>query len=354
MQNSSLTADIESADKNACACCGGAKIHEFPQYLAIDSKLSLADYIGAFKVRMGMGRSDYSVAPGLYSLGNPGRDSVVIVSSNYKLTFDSLRSAIEGLDAWILILDTRGVNVWCAAGKGTFGTEELIRKINDCKLSLVVDHFKLILPQLGASGVAAHEVEKATGFKVIYGPVYASDIKSFIASGYKKDAKMRAVEFGLIERIKVIGVEFVLAIPYLIYIFAAIFILNMLKGRGVIAKTLSDFRPFLIASLSGTCAVPVLLPWLPTRSFAIKGLFAGAISFLAGALFSKKSAVGRLAEALIIPSISSMLALNFTGATTYTAESTTIREVKAFFKPLLISAIAGAFIYVFDILSEKR
>ena len=68
---------------------------------------------------------NYKVDPGLYALGAPDADSPVLVSANFKMSFDLLREALPGRNAWILVLDTDGINVWCAAGKGTFGTEEL-------------------------------------------------------------------------------------------------------------------------------------------------------------------------------------------------------------------------------------
>jgi acetyl-CoA decarbonylase/synthase complex subunit gamma len=83
---------------------------------------------------------DYSIEPGLYALGAPDRESPVLVSANYKMSFDELRSALPGRDLWILVLDTKGINVWCAAGKGTFGTEELVKRIASSGLSQVVAH----------------------------------------------------------------------------------------------------------------------------------------------------------------------------------------------------------------------
>ena len=68
----------------------------------------------------------YKVDPGLYAVGRPTVESPVLVSANYKLSFDRLRSQLTGLDAWMLVLDTHGVNVWCSAGKGTFGTDEIV------------------------------------------------------------------------------------------------------------------------------------------------------------------------------------------------------------------------------------
>ncbi|HQL32652.1 MAG TPA: hypothetical protein PK969_05305, partial [Treponemataceae bacterium] len=68
-------------------------------------------------LRLGIGRNKASVTPGLYFIGSPGAASPVLVSANYRLSFDALRKELSGIDAWILVVDTRGVNVWCAAGK---------------------------------------------------------------------------------------------------------------------------------------------------------------------------------------------------------------------------------------------
>lgn len=96
-------------------------------------------------------------------------------------------------------LDTRGVNVWCAASKGTFGTEELIRRVEAVRLSEIVKHRTLILPQLGATGVSTHEVEKKSGFHIIYGPVRACDVMAFLETGMKATPEMRKIEFGFFD-----------------------------------------------------------------------------------------------------------------------------------------------------------
>ena len=141
------------------------------------------DRLGTVKVRWGVGRMRYAVAPGLYAVGRPGANAPVLVTANYKLTFDVLRRAIAGLDAWILALDTKGVNVWCAAGKGTFGTAELAHRVEASRLDSVVRHRRLVVPQLGAPSVAAHEVTRRVGFDVVWGPVMAENLPSFLAAG---------------------------------------------------------------------------------------------------------------------------------------------------------------------------
>jgi CO dehydrogenase/acetyl-CoA synthase gamma subunit (corrinoid Fe-S protein) len=86
------------------------------------TRLSGKDRMGRFRSRVSGFRMHYRVDPGLYAVGSPNTDSPVLVSANYKLSFNTLRSNLDGLDAYILVLDTKGINVWCAAGKGTFGT----------------------------------------------------------------------------------------------------------------------------------------------------------------------------------------------------------------------------------------
>ena len=177
---------------------------EIPQ---ISTSLTFRDTVGSWKARWGINRMNYTVPPGLYGVGNPEAASPVLVTANYKMTLDRLRKELAGLDAWVLVLDTRGINVWCAAGKGTFGTEELVKRINLAGLNKLVSHGTVILPQLGAPGVAAHEVKRRTGFKVVYGPVRASDIKDFLRAGMKATAKMRTVSFGFMDRLILTPIE---------------------------------------------------------------------------------------------------------------------------------------------------
>jgi len=157
----------------------------------VGTKLSFRDMLGSWKARWSIGRMDYTVEPGLYCVGTPGGQSPVLVTANYKMTFDRVRMELSGLDAWILVLDTFGINVWCAAGKGTFGTEELVHRIEAADLGSVVQHRTVILPQLGAPGIEAHEVSRRSGFTVAWGPVRARDIKAFLAAGMGATDEMR-------------------------------------------------------------------------------------------------------------------------------------------------------------------
>jgi hypothetical protein len=308
----------------------------------IATTLSHKDIVNGWKVRWGIRRMNYKVRHGLYGIGNPDEHSPVLVTANYKLTFDKFRKELTELNAWILVLDTKGVNVWCAAGKGTFGTEELLRRIQAVNLADLVNHRTLILPQLGATGVAAHEVRKASGFKVIYGPVRASDIRVFLAQDLQKSEEMRNIEFPLKDRLAVIPVELVMGLKPIALLFVAYFLVRLLKTQRLdLPAILTNFLPYLGAVLVGSAVVPILLPYIPTRSFALKGAIMGGLWGVLISLIAHSSLQGSIAAVLVFGSIASFVSLNFTGSTTFTSLSGVQLETKAAIPILLVCVVVG-------------
>ena len=301
----------------------------------VKTKLELSDHLGTLTARLGIKRNQYKIAPGLYCVGNPDQDSPVLVTANYKLTFDSLRQELTSLDAWLLVLDTRGVNVWCAAGKELFSTREVVNRIKQIGLNKVVGHNRLILPQLGATGVSAHQVKKASGFKVIWGPIRARDIQHFIASENRLDKSMRQVTFSIGERTVLIPVELshlpkptfwvLLAVFFLSGIGTNVFSLNDAWYRGLMALT-----AYAGGILAGAVAAPILLPWLPGRAFALKGALTGVIMGLVVVMLFKSGLIWleSLALLLMTVAISSYLAMNFTGSTPFTSPSGVEKEMR--------------------------
>ena len=196
---------------NILECC--KKPGQFETVNKVSSEWSRSDYSGSIKCRISDSfRMKYKIEPGLYAIGEPDGNSDVFASANYKLSFDILRKELNGLSAWILVLDTKGINVWCAAGKGTFGTEELVKRISKVKLGNFLNHRRIIVPQLGAVGVNADTVFKQTGFKVYFGPVYAKDIKNYIEAGKRKTPEMRKIEFSTLNRLILTPMEIIPAI----------------------------------------------------------------------------------------------------------------------------------------------
>ncbi|HEY1207284.1 MAG: mercury methylation corrinoid protein HgcA [Bryobacteraceae bacterium] len=312
----------------------------------LTTTIAWRDVLGGWKVRWGFGRARYTVAPGLYRLGAPDSGSPVLVTANYKLTVDAVRRSLVGLDVWLLVLDTKGVNVWCAAGKGTFGTEELVRRIQAANLRDVVKHPELVVPQLGATGVAAHEVKRITGFSVHYGPVRARDIPAYLAAGMTATPAMRRVTFGWKERLAVAPVEIVAALGPLLGVTAFVAALDVLRHHRPTTHALAGMAPFLAAVLTGGLLVPWLLPWLPFRTFALKGAVAGALVAAAMLWWLPLGAVEAAGVALLVVAITSYMAMTFTGSTTFTTLAGVRLEVRRALPPILIAAGAGVVLWI--------
>ncbi len=295
----------------------------------------MLDFAGTLRARFGVSRDSYRVAPGLYCVGIPDQASPVLVTANYKLSFDSLRKELADTDAWILVLDTRGVNVWCAAGKRTFSTEELIHQVQGANLDKLVSHRELILPQLGAPGISSHKVKDGCGFKVIWGPIKASDLKTFLNNGCKADTHMRQVTFSLGERIVLIPVELYLIMKPSLVILLAVFMLSGISP-GIFSFSAAWFRglngavSYLMGVLAGAVVVPALLPWLPTRQFYIKGLLTGFAGGIVVILYlgANITRLESLTLFLLTIAVSSYAAMNFTGATPFTSPSGVEKEMR--------------------------
>jgi hypothetical protein len=301
----------------------------------VKTALQWPDFAGTIRARLGINRSQYKIAAGLYCVGAPDSQSPILVTANYKLTFDHLRKALTSVNAWILVLDTRGINVWCAAGKKFFSTEEVVRRVDLSQVKKVVTHSRLILPQLAATGVAAHDVKKQSGFKVIYGPVRSKDLPKFLSNGLKSEPSMRKVTFNTMDRVILAPVELAHLPKPSLWVLLAAFLISGI-GTHVFSLSAAWLRGVMLTVayaagiLAGAVATPALLPWIPGRSFALKGAIIGVLS-AAGiiAMFrSDLQLLGALALALWTTAVSSYLAMNFTGSTPFTSPSGVEKEMR--------------------------
>jgi len=314
------------------------------------STITLANRWDHFLARWGIKRNQHLVEPGLYALGNPTKDSPIFVTANYTLSFDALRSALRGIDGYILVLDTKGINVWCAAGKGTFGTDELVNRIELTGLHNIVSHRMLILPQLGATGVAAHEVKRRSGLIVEYGPVRAMDLPEYLKTR-RATPEMRRVRFNLVDRLVLIPVELVhVLLPMAIAAVVLFFFAGLLAAVAAVA-----------AILAGVLLFPILLPWLPTSDFSVKGFILGglvAFPFAVRMLLGSADAIwwSRAVWALIfllaMPPVTAYLALNFTGSTPFTSKSGVRREMFAYVPVMALTFGIGIVLAIVVILIQ--
>jgi hypothetical protein len=214
------------------------------------------------------------VATSLYRVGNPDRKSPVLVTGNYELTVRRLVRELDGrVNCWLVVANSRGINVWCAAGGGHFSAEDVISAIKTSGVSEVVDHHALILPQLCANGVNGWRIRQETGWGVHWGPVRASDVPAYLAKGRHKTDAMRWVTFLLRDRLEMTIVSTIffgvlLAIPFAV-------LWPHLLGLTLGAMVVQAF------------AFGLLLPWIPGHDGLVKGIFLVAATVLAVVLWGQ-------------------------------------------------------------------
>lgn len=349
-----------TADKAASTCCSdeprgpqGPRKTEAPVATKVTAEWTETDRLNHLRCRLGAYRMRYAVAPGLYAIGEPDASSDVFVSANYKMSFDHLRKALDGTSSWILVLDTKGINVWCAAGKGTFGTDELVERIRSVDLGTVVAHRRIILPQLSAPGVAAHTVKRKTGFMVHYGPVRAADIKAYVEAEYRATNEMRTVGFSFLDRLVLTPMEINPAMKRFPFFALAVLLVFGLTPSGIsFGGALARGWPFLLLGLvsvfSGAFFTPLFLGQIPSRAFSVKGLLTG---ILFTAAVSAPLGVYSMSPLLVaavftlFPALSSYMAVQFTGSTVFTGLSGVKKELR-YAIPLYMAALVVTVILI--------
>ena len=199
------------------------------------------------------------VRTGLYAVGRPDADSPVLVTGNFDLTVRRVLQAIDGkVNVWLLVADSAGINVWCAAGGGYFTAEKVIAAVKSSHLNEVVNHHALILPQLCANGVDGWRIRQETGWGVHWGPAKASDIPSYLAGKRKKTDEMRWVKFPIKDRLEMVTV--------MLGFYALLILLPVL----IFWRNL--FWPITFSLFGLSYFYAVTLPWLPGRDGLYKSI----------------------------------------------------------------------------------
>lgn len=139
---------------------------------------------------------------GIVKIGNPDRKSPVFLTCNYHLTVERVKKCLHGIDCYLLVANSRGINVWCASAGGYFTNHSVISILKTSEIEGLVDHRTVVLPQLAATGIEARVIQKKTGWKVIWGPVYADDIPVYVKRKFKKTRAMRGVRFPTVQRVE--------------------------------------------------------------------------------------------------------------------------------------------------------
>jgi ferredoxin len=155
---------------------------------------------------------------GLFPIGSPTPDSPVFVSGNFDTLVTDLRRTLSPFDCWLLICDSAGINVWCAAGVGDFNENKITDALIASHLEEKVRHRTLILSPLAAVGINRRKLKKDTGFTVVWGPTHLDDIPAFIKAGLQRTPEMKLARFTFKDRLEQsIGILGVFSFPLLVF-----------------------------------------------------------------------------------------------------------------------------------------
>jgi acetyl-CoA decarbonylase/synthase complex subunit gamma len=124
--------------------------------------------------------------PGLYRVGNPGKDAPVLMTVNFSLTFFTLQGYLEStrLPCFMLIVDTEGLSVLTAVAAGKLSEMLVKDSIKKFAVEEEVSHRKLIIP--GYASPLSGRIEEATGWKVMVGPRDAAEIGEYLHEEWKQ------------------------------------------------------------------------------------------------------------------------------------------------------------------------
>lgn len=199
---------------------------------------------------------------GLRRAGSPTRESPVVVTCNFHLTVKRLMQSLEkaGVDAWVLVAESRGVNVWCAAGGNEFNTHSVVSAVKTSGIAELVDHRHLILPPLGAPGIRSEEVREQTRWLVRWGPVRAEDLPAYLAQGSRRDEAMKRVTYNWRERL-----DTALGSVFPFYLLGAVgfLVVGLLFGGSLLAE-------YLVIGAASFLFFFLACPWLPGSRGLVK------------------------------------------------------------------------------------
>lgn len=289
------------------------------------------DYVKAGICWLHAFKHTYAIEPGLYYVGERyDRNAPLLVTSNYHLTVFTLLRHVGSLNVRLLIVDTDGINVWCAAGKGKLSNAAIEEELAHYERGLLTGEpwLTLVLPKLAFAGVDIRGLREEK-IRPLIGPVYAKDLPAYLSQKKLTSQTDDHVVFGFLSRLFTWLPGFLQAMGYTL---APVLVLVVAQGGWV-----SD-APLVLLGVSAVTATlyPLLFPFIPGRRFAVKGLWLAA---LLGLGLAGLYGVGMLETSVFVPTLLFTIASGMFFGLAYTGNSAVsnysrIRAETASFLPI--------------------
>lgn len=332
------------ANNDCCSNKSSAKINvnigfkPKPKQLIFISR----DYWYAFLSWINMFHTHRSVEPGLYYTGNSYDISTpMLVTANYHLTAFLLWRTLKGRNVRILVIDTKGINVWCSSGKGQFNVEQIMLQLERYSHNDLTDtdELQIILPKLSLSGISLKEASLA-GLKPVIGPIYRQDIPKFLENKPYKDCAENKYRFNLRDRLFTLPASLIQFGKYMFKGVVPLFIWHAFFPTGI------HWQPIALGIFIGFLFI-TLFPLIPGRRFGTKGIVLG-ITLASLQYYSSDHIfqfIEQLGYTLAILGLSILFALYYTGNSGASNYSLVKKDIIALL-PVSALLILGAYITV--------
>lgn len=260
--------------KNTQGCCSPKGL------LAQKISFKSIDYFKAFYSWIFAFRRTFIIEPGLYYTGERyNRDTPLLVTCNYHMTVFLLWRILKNRSIRLLVIDTKGINVWCSSGKGQFCAKEIIKQIEkyDRKTLSVSETISLILPKLSLSGVSIAEL-KRNSIDPQIGPVYGKELPEYLDDIPFKDRVDDRFKFSMKDRLFTLIPSLVQFSKYAIYIGMGLFVWDYFFKTDIYWQVIPISMVIAVMYI-------IFFPLLPTKTFALKGLFLCGLQILGLCIF---------------------------------------------------------------------
>jgi acetyl-CoA decarbonylase/synthase complex subunit gamma len=120
------------------------------------------------------------VEPGIYPIGNVTSSSPVLVTTNFSLTYFTVRSDVESAKtpAYLLIAECDGMSVLTAWAAGKFTAGSIAKILAESGIAAQVAHRTLILP--GTVARLSGKIEELSQWRVLVGPQESSALPAYL------------------------------------------------------------------------------------------------------------------------------------------------------------------------------
>lgn len=122
------------------------------------------------------------VEPRIYEIGKVTKDSPVLVTTNFSITYFTVAAEVESskVPTYIICCDAEGMSVLTAWAAEKFTSEKITDTLKSCGIEDKVSHRTLTIP--GYVSVLSGRLEESSGWRISVGPREASGIVNYLRS----------------------------------------------------------------------------------------------------------------------------------------------------------------------------